>query len=304
MKCLKPIKVNGQYFNCGHCMNCRVNYTQMWSLRLLYELSGTNAASFLTLTYSPEYYPSDCSLHKEDLQNFFKRLRINLQREYHEFTPKIRYYAVGEYGGKTKRAHYHAIVFGLDDLDPKHREIVVKSWPYCEPWFFDKSRGRQGAMQEVTPDDIQYVCGYVQKKLSGELGKKEYGERQPPFSICSQGIGLEFAEKHKERLLNNGWTFFKGHKVSIPKYFCEKFGVKKSDFTTDFEGNKDTIFRNSQELYKQFREDMEKSGTWYPENLKMLEHRFKLWYERREFEYANIIYKDFLQRRKIHGGTI
>lgn len=50
-------------------------------------------------------------------------------------------------------------------------------------------------MQEVTPEDIAYVTGYIQKKLNGQMAEKEYGQRLPPFSTCSQGLGLVFAEK-------------------------------------------------------------------------------------------------------------
>ena len=300
MKCLKPIKVKDQYFNCGHCMNCRINYTQMWSLRLIYELSTTSDASFLTLTYNDENYPKDGSLNKKELQDFWKRLRINLQREYHEFAPKIRYYACGEYGNKTQRAHYHAIVFGLDNYNDKHREIAAKSWQKCDAWFFDKSRGRQSAMQEVTPDDINYVTGYVQKKLDGELAEKQYGGRLKPFSVCSQGLGLDFCMKNKERLITNGWTFFKGHKVSLPRYFADKLGVKKSDYIVD---NVDinVLEVDDKKLLEMFKHDMQLAGTWYPDNLSMMERRFHLWYERREFENANQIYKDFLQRQKLKG---
>lgn len=277
----------------------------MWSLRLIYELSTANAASFLTLTYSDEHLPKDFGLHKKDLQDFWKRLRINLKREYHEFAPNIKYYACGEYGDKTKRPHYHAIVFGLNDLDDKHRDIVRKSWSLCEPWFFDKERGRNSAMQEVTPEDINYVTGYVQKKLDGELARIEYGEKQPPFSVCSQGLGLEFAEKNKDRLLSNGWTYFRGHKVSIPRYFCEKFGVQKSELLSDeTELNGNLLETSTKELLDEFQKQMEAKGTWYPENETMLEHRFRHWFNNREFEAANIIYNDFKQRRKLRGSKL
>ena len=276
----------------------------MWSLRLIYELSEANAASFLTLTYSPEYYPKDCGLHKEDLQKFFKRLRINLQREYHEFAPKIRYYAVGEYGSETMRCHYHAIVFGLNDLDDKHRDIVRKSWPYCEPWLFDKQRRRKSGMQEVTPDDINYVTGYVQKKLDGELARETYGDRQPPFAICSQSLGLGFAQENKDRLINNGWTYFKGHRVSIPRFYCEKFGVKKSELISDVEVDPEKMEYSAKELFHLFKQKMQTESTWYPENLKMLEHRMSLWLQRREFENSKQIYDDFLRRRKLLGGKL
>lgn len=300
MKCINPIKVKEQYYNCGHCINCRINYTQMWSLRLMYELSTTSDASFLTLTYNNENYPADGSLNKKDLQDFWKRLRINLQREYHEFAPKIKYYACGEYGSKTQRCHYHAIVFGLDNYNQKHREIAAKSWTLCDSWFFDKERGRNSAMQEVTPDDINYVTGYVQKKLDGEKGREVYGDKLPPFSVCSQGLGLDFCMQNKERLITNGWTYFKGHKVSLPRYFADKLGVKKSDYIVEDVNSKE-LELETQEILKLFEHDMKLEGTWYPENLKMMEHRFNLWYERREFEYANQIYRDFKQKQKLKG---
>ena len=194
MRCTSPITINDRQFNCGHCMACRINYKRMWSLRLIYELSTNNSASFVTLTYKEEFLPQNSTLVKKDLQDFFKRLRINLKREYHEFTPKIKYYACGEYGDDKQRPHYHAIIYGLDNYNDKHRDILRKSWNYCEPWFFDKDRGRKSGMQEVTPDDIQYVCGYIQKKLYGEMAQNEYDKkgRIPPFSVCSQGIGLDF----------------------------------------------------------------------------------------------------------------
>lgn len=272
----------------------------MWSLRLIYELSTTSDASFLTLTYNDVNYPEDGSLNKKDLQNFWKRLRINLQREYHEFAPKIRYYACGEYGSKTQRAHYHAIVFGLDNYNDKHREITAKSWQKCDEWFFDKSRGRQSAMQEVSPDDINYVTGYVQKKLDGELAEKQYGDRLKPFSVCSQGLGLDFCMKNKERLITNGWTYFKGHKVSLPRYFADKLGVKKSDYIVDNVDNK-ALEVDNQKLLEMFMHDMKLAGTWYPENLTMMERRFNLWYERREFENAKQIFKDFQAKQKLKG---
>ena len=179
MRCVNPIEIHGKQYNCGKCMPCRINRTSEWTLRCMYELSDhyEDGASFITLTYDDENLPKDNGLHKEELQRFWKRLRINLAREYHEFAPKLRYYACGEYGSEEEtyfspgaqkphgRPHFHAIVFGLNNYDDKQREILADSWPYCERWMFDKSRGKDSAMQEVTVDDIRYVCGYVQKKI-------------------------------------------------------------------------------------------------------------------------------------------
>lgn len=300
MKCLAPITVNNREYNCGHCRNCRINYTSMWALRLIYELSECSAASFITLTYSDENRPGE--LVKKDLQDFWKRLRQNLRREYHEFTPKIRYYACGEYGSTTKREHYHAIVFGLDCYNDKHREILAKSWPWCESWLFDKSRGRQSAMQEVTPDDIAYVTGYVQKKLNGEMAKQEYGKRLPPFSACSNGLGLVFAIKNKERLITNGYTFYKGQKVSIPRYFCEKFGVKKSEL---LKNNNNILLPevefSNDELIKHFYSDIKNKNVLKNADRDTLLRLFERWYDKYRFSYSEAIWHDFRQRSKLRS---
>lgn len=198
MKCLQPYfdKRNGREFNCGRCHACRVNITSQWTLRCMFEFDKwkNKGASFLTLTYDDDHLPKDLGLHKEDLQKFFKRLRINLVREYgtHFDEEKERevpnvpilYRACGEYGDTEKvyftkdspvplgRPHYHAVVFGLDDLNDKHREILVKSWNLCDPYMFDTRKPNGNGMEPLCREDIAYVCGYVQKSLMEKLVNK------------------------------------------------------------------------------------------------------------------------------------
>lgn len=299
MKCLAPITIKDMQFNCGRCINCRINYTSSWALRLLYELSSSDSASFITLTYSDEFRPYE--LRKKDLQDFFKRLRVNLNRELHEFAPKIRYYACGEYGSITKREHFHAIIFNLDCYNDKHREILQKSWPFCEAWMFDKSRGRQSAMQEVTPDDIAYVTGYVQKKLSGKKAEEEYGEKQPPFSTCSQGLGLDFAIKNKERLLNNGFTWYKGQKIGIPRYFCEKFGVKKHELLNISDLPLQELELTNENLINHFMDEMKRKNKLQNADNEVIRRLFEAWYDNSRFSYSEAIYYDFKQKQKLRS---
>ena len=91
MKCLSPIAIKGHvstfvsegrkfqfehvYVPCGQCIACRLNYAKFWSIRMMQELRKHDAACFATLTYDDEHLPDDHILHKEDLQNFWKRLR-------------------------------------------------------------------------------------------------------------------------------------------------------------------------------------------------------------------------------------
>ena len=203
MKCIKPILLkNGQQVRCGSCINCRIERSTQWKTRLLYELDNWNCACFVTLTYNTQgllnllsckyyNYPVN-SLCKKEVQLFFKRLRKNLKGR------KIRYYVVGEYGTKSKRAHYHAIIFGVDNLNDDDCKAIADAWlPRCDDWQFLRERGKKCAIQPVCPEDIEYVTGYVQKKLTGDYARREYQGRLPPFALMSQGLGLDFALKKK-----------------------------------------------------------------------------------------------------------
>ena len=95
---------------CGSCIGCRADKARAWSDRLQAELSITSKPSwFVTLTYDDDHLPSDRKLRKGDLQLFHKRMRK-------AFGP-FRFFACGEYGERTHRAHYHSIYIGLDIPD-------------------------------------------------------------------------------------------------------------------------------------------------------------------------------------------
>lgn len=299
MKCLKPIKVNGNYFNCGYCRNCRVNYTSQWTVRLLYELSNwfERGASFITLTYDDNHLPEDKSLHKEDLQKFWKILRYNLQNEYGN--SKIKYYACGEYGSKTKRPHYHAIVFGLNSFSDKDRNILKQSWTKCESFLFDKNRKNSG-MECVTRESIQYVTGYVQKKLNGQLAVDEYQDKLRPFSCVSRGMGLDFALEHSEMLVNNNFVTFGKHKIGIPRYFRDKLEIsQKANIKRGF--NLEDLTKSNELLFERFKEDMIRKNTWYPDNLTMMSIRFERWFNDYQWSYAQCIADDYLKYQQLRG---
>lgn len=212
-------------YPCGKCMPCRIQRTSQWALRLMNELPYWNyEASFITLTYDDEHLPSDFGLHVEDLQKFWKRLRKDVGN-------KIRYYACGEYGDLFGRPHYHAIVFGFG-YNELNRQILKDNWRLCwsDRFDIDRFRNKEQGFAPVTPDDIRYVTGYIQKKLSGKLADETYGDRLPPFQCCSRGLGLDYALEHKNDIENRNITF-RGHKVSIPRYYLKKLGIKSDNIS-------------------------------------------------------------------------
>ncbi len=281
-------------------MACRINYTSAWKLRLLYELSEWDSAMFLTLTYDDDHLPSDYGLHKKDLSGFFKRLRNQL--EYYE-QRRIKFYACGEYGSKEKRPHYHAIIFGLSPYDDKAREYIISAWQHrCTDWQFDRMRGKKCAIQPVCPEDIEYVTGYVQKKLSGDMASKEYGQREPPFALMSKGLGLDFALSNADRLRTNGFTYLGGHKISLPRYYRDKLEIDV-DYTTCPKKTQEQMQEECNYLIKLFEEETHiKFYTSNPTEFNINVNRFDKWYERHREHMALQVYEDFAQRSRMRNG--
>ena len=140
----------------------------MWTGRILMESSeSVNRSSFVTLTYSEENLPSGNGLRKTDLQNYLQRLRDSS-------IGKVRYYAVGEYGEKTLRPHYHLALFNVDPYG--FEEIIDKKWGL--------GHVKTG---EITPQAAAYCAGYCTKKQ----GEKELIPGQPEeFHLASKNPPL------------------------------------------------------------------------------------------------------------------
>lgn len=206
-------------------MACRINRTTEWGIRMLYESEEWQETAFITCTYDNEHLPEGNSLNKEDCQKFIKRLRYNLDSR------KIRYFLVGEYGEKTWRPHYHAIVFGLGANEADNR-LVQDSWKL----------GNTYVLPYIGMATSNYVAGYIQKKLYGDEGKEVYGKRGilPPFSLMSQGIGKNML-KDKERILKKKHITVGGRMYGIPRYIRKKLGIKPEDF-------KDTILTDTDRI--------------------------------------------------------
>ena len=97
---------------CGKCVECRLEKQRQWAIRCKHESRSWKKNCFITITYNDESIPYDWSVRKAELQNFFKRLRRNLERKGRDLKKMpLRYFACGEYGDRRKRPHYHAILF-------------------------------------------------------------------------------------------------------------------------------------------------------------------------------------------------
>lgn len=98
-------------FPCGKCELCRRKKSSEYSFRAACEThTYPFSPLFVTLTYRNETLPFD-GLHVDHLQKFLKRLRFRLSS--FGLATDFRYLAVGEYGAKHGRPHYHIIFWNL-----------------------------------------------------------------------------------------------------------------------------------------------------------------------------------------------
>lgn len=198
-------------FPCGKCPPCLRRRISGWSFRLVKHSERCNSALFVTLTYDDDKVPKTKSglmtLQKTDLQKFFKRLR-KLTNE------KISYYAVGEYGDKTQRPHYHIILFNSIPED-------VES-----AWSIDSVSIGHCHFGSVSDASIGYTLKYCSKDKRIPMYNGD--DRNKEFSIMSKKIGASYLNErtrkwHKANLEERCYLPLKdGKKASMPRYYKDK----------------------------------------------------------------------------------
>lgn len=149
-------------------------------------------ATFVTLTYSDDNIPLQdgaATLAPADLQNFLKRLRTHLAPS------RIRFFAVGEYGDRTQRPHYHLIIYGLPTCKRSRTNAGLPATnspaTCCHPcktlhYLWGLGRIFQGS---VTAESCQYVAGYTVKKMTSADDSRLKG-RHPEFTRMSLRPGI------------------------------------------------------------------------------------------------------------------
>lgn len=160
---------------------------------MLLESMKHGDSSFITLTYAGnesgdtcKYCKGPCkrcqckshgvSLKPQDARNWLKRFRKILEPQ------KIRYFLVGEYGTETQRPHLHCIAFGVSPIVAGGPDgfsgLVRDSWKCGHVYVGD-----------ATVDSMQYVAGYVTKKMTKKDDPRLEG-RHPEFARMSLRPGI------------------------------------------------------------------------------------------------------------------
>lgn len=250
---------------CGYCCGCRLDYSRSWAVRLSNELRMHKHAYFLTLTYDDDNLPKNLSLDKTHHQLFLKRLRKKFKQR------NIRYFHCGEYGERTKRPHYHTILFGLELTDLVYYKKTERGDKLYNSKTFDKlwKLGRV-IIGDVTFDSCAYVARYTMKKWKGDKEKvlKHYDGRLPEYATMSRrpGIGTEYVKKYHNDIFNNKFLISRGHKVGVPRAYenhLEKIDkdrfleYKKEKLSTEFDEYENSHERLSvREQIKKYKLEM------------------------------------------------
>lgn len=258
--CQNSLKIKDVDFPvpCGKCILCQKKRRADWSFRLQQEFNHSDSAFFITLTYNDLYLPFSYrksyqetnyetgektqkfkiqytdkpTLNKKHIQDYIKRLRkdhVNYvskelkisKKDVKKVSKPIRYYAVGEYGSKTDRPHYHLLLFNYD---------VANLTPISKQWKYGFTQ-----IGTVTGASINYVTKYMHKDFDRKTDSRQY-----PFSQMSRGskitntsiIGYQYLEENGSYHIETEDLTVKDNKGNtqrLPKAFLKRLFTNKED---------------------------------------------------------------------------
>lgn len=244
---------------CGKCIGCRLDKAASWGLRGLLESKQWKNNCFITLTYNDQHLPKDRNLHKEDVQDFLKRLRKHYQgiepREWNgKIEYSIRYFYSGEYGDLKLRPHFHIGIFNWkpDDLKflkfNEHGDPMYTSEKIKKLWSIADLNGNYNeigfhTVEEMNYNTAQYIGRYTAKKCFGMDDEKIKSKGlKKEFIETSRrgGLAYQILENKKEwEKMKRNYGFFikdKNGKLKlkkIPQFYKEKW--KKQDIYEYYE---------------------------------------------------------------------
>lgn len=195
-------------------------------MRCVHEAQLHERNCFVTLTYDDKHLPEHGSLWKPDLQKFFKRLRKNV----HSF----RYYACGEYGETTQRAHYHACLFGIDFSDKIPLKKSGEHTLYISKTLNDIWGNGNTSIGDLNFETAAYTARYIMKKQTGGFAKKgggyvriddngEIHQLVQPYAAMSlrDAIAKQWHQRFHRDIYNNDKDFIvmRGQKLKPTAYY-------------------------------------------------------------------------------------
>lgn len=207
-------------FDCGKCPECLGKRASAWALRAVMQARESKDCCMVTLTYDTFKYDDKGNIigenlnlrnvDKKDCQNFIKRLRSYF--EYHYNKKDIKYIISAEYGKRTHRPHYHALLFGVkfDDLlfhkKSKRNNTIYTSKTLTKLW-------KHGICTVDSARVSSAIAKYCTKYCMKDFGVDD------TFMLCSQNIGVNELLK-----AFNGLSYWiDGQEYPIPRAVWQRY---------------------------------------------------------------------------------
>lgn len=220
---------------CGQCIGCRLDRSLQWAVRCMHEKQLHDRSAFVTLTYDNDHLPEGGTLVKRDHVLFMKKLRKRVGQ-------KLRFYMCGEYGARSKRPHYHYLLFNYDFDDKKYYglnkrgERLYNSSMLQELWPHGFN-----VIGEVTLESCAYVARYIVDKITGEKADAHYEvvtelgvlvNRVREFTCMSRrpGIAADWYLRYGvQSHLSGDFAVMDGKRVRMPRFYDARYEVVDKD---------------------------------------------------------------------------
>ena len=193
-------------------------------------ISREKINDYLNKVQATDYVPY---LRKSDVQKFLKRFRKEVSKY---SSDKVRYYAVGEYGPKHFRPHYHlALYFDDEKIYERAYQIVLKTWKYGRI-DVQKSKGKSN----------NYIASYVNS--DSYLPEILANPETKPFALHSQFLGQKILQLTRTKAYSCSASDFIRNGLNINGKYVE-FSLWRSCYSLFFPKCKGFALSSDGELY-------------------------------------------------------
>lgn len=236
---------------CSRCAGCLKYRSLGWAVRAQHELlartdrrGGAPNASFVTLTYSDAHLPEYGYTQRSDFSEFIKDTREAVPEADAE---GLVWLGCAEYGGKTFRPHYHAIMYGVRwDSDRRY----ISSGPHG-PLYSDDLLEEVWGRGHVMVQDInglgavaRYVAGYTMKNVgyddwsvnnshwedSSDGTRRVRTPPDPEILVSTQpGVGLSWLRRNFEAVYPADEVHLDGGVSRPPKAYDRECSKQRPD---------------------------------------------------------------------------
>lgn len=212
---------------CRKCLGCLLDRKDDWATRCMLESEHYSSNYFVTLTYRDEDNAvNNGELVRRDFQLFMKRLRKWCAKT---GRPSPRVYYRGEYGDRTFRPHFHAILFNLkfDDLVTlfyrskrgkklQHAAVGAVEYSTSEMLVNLWTHGNV-IIAPVTLETIKYTANYLDK------GKGRIAQTMPFNGYSNRpALGKQYFDEHYYDYFLHCGLHSKRFPARTVKYFNRK----------------------------------------------------------------------------------